>query len=173
MNKEESRISKETIKFVNKAYEKLSILHCSRSNMRYFNYDTDIDTNIDKIFELLDEIYHKSIEKKVSLKPIKVKKINKINKIKKIKKINKIVVVEEDYPSTDTSSDTSSDYSSAYDSESIIGSTVIYSSSDESDDSEEESEEDLGKILTDWVLHDEQFSQSVEISPWNTNSFEE
>ena len=169
MNKEESRISKETIKFVNKAHENLSVLHCSRSNMRYFNYDTDIDTdidtNIDKIFELLDEIYHKCIEKKVSLKPIKVKKINKINKIKKIKKINKIVVVEEDYPSTDTSSD----YSSAYDSESIIGSTVIYSSSDESDDSEEESEEDLGKILTDWVLHDEQFSQSVEISPWNTH----
>ena len=61
MNKEGTRISKETIKFVNKTYEKLSVLHCSRSKMRYFNYDTDIDsnidTNIDKIFELLDEIY--------------------------------------------------------------------------------------------------------------------
>ena len=64
---------------------------------------------------------------------------------------------------SDSTYDTASDVSE-YDTDSIIDSTVIYSSSD----SEEDSEEDVGKILTDWVLHDEQG-----ISPWNTHSFEE
>ena len=67
MDKQSVRVNKETIKFVNKTYEKLSILKCSREGLRYFNYDSDdevIDENIDKIYELLDEIYFKSIEKK-------------------------------------------------------------------------------------------------------------
>ena len=40
---------------------------CDREELRYFNYDSNdevIDENIDKVYELLDEIYFKSIEKK-------------------------------------------------------------------------------------------------------------
>ena len=69
MDKRSIRVNKETIKFVNKTYEKLSVLKCVREDLRYFNYDSDdevIDENIDKIYELLDEIYFKSIEKKSS-----------------------------------------------------------------------------------------------------------
>ena len=69
MDKQSVRVNKETIKFVNKTYEKLSILKCFREDLRYFNYDSDdevIDENIDKVYELLDEIYFKSIEKKSS-----------------------------------------------------------------------------------------------------------
>ena len=67
MDKQSVRVNKETIKFVNKTYEKLSVLKCVREDLRYFNYDSNdavIDENIDKIYELLDEIYFKSIEKK-------------------------------------------------------------------------------------------------------------
>ena len=59
MNKQSKRISSQTIKFVNDTYEKLSLLHCSRSDIRYFNYENEdevIDSNIDKIFELLEEM---------------------------------------------------------------------------------------------------------------------
>ena len=69
MDKQSVRVNKETIKFVNKTYEKLSVLKCFREDLRYFNYDSDdevIDENIDKVYELLDDIYYKSIEKKSS-----------------------------------------------------------------------------------------------------------
>ena len=69
MDKQSVRVNKETIKFVNKTYEKLSVLKCFREDLRYFNYnsaDEVIDENIDKIYGLLDEIYFKSIEKKSS-----------------------------------------------------------------------------------------------------------
>ena len=67
MDKQSKRINGATIKFVNKTYEALSVLKTYRDDIRYFNYDHNdelIDENIERMYELLDDIYHKSIEKK-------------------------------------------------------------------------------------------------------------
>ena len=48
MNKNNSRINDQTIKFVSKTYEELSILYCQRQDLRYLNYDNNdevIDEN--------------------------------------------------------------------------------------------------------------------------------
>jgi hypothetical protein len=60
-----NKINKNTIKFVNKTYKKLSTLQCERTYSSHYNhYDEKIDNNIDKVYYLLDEIYQASIEKK-------------------------------------------------------------------------------------------------------------
>ena len=67
MDKQSKRINGATIKFVNKTYEALSVLKTHRDDIRYFNYDHNdelIDENIERMYELLDDMYHKSIEKK-------------------------------------------------------------------------------------------------------------
>ena len=67
MDKQSKRINNETIKFINKTYEALSVLKTQREDIRYFNYDNNdelIDENIDRMYELLDDMYHKSIDKK-------------------------------------------------------------------------------------------------------------
>ena len=67
MDKQTKRINGATIKFVNKTYEALSVLKTHRDDIRYFNYDHNdelIDENIERMYELLDDIYHKSIDKK-------------------------------------------------------------------------------------------------------------
>ena len=67
MDKQSKRINNETIKFVNKTYEALSILRTQREDIRYFNYDHNdelIDESVDRMYELLDDMYHKSIDKK-------------------------------------------------------------------------------------------------------------
>ena len=67
MNKQSKRINNETIKFINKTYEALSVLKTQREDIRYFNYDNNdelIDESVDRMYELLDDMYHKSIDKK-------------------------------------------------------------------------------------------------------------
>ena len=67
MDKQSKRINNETIKFINKTYEALSVLKTQREDIRYFNYDHNdelIDENIERMYELLDDMYHKSIDKK-------------------------------------------------------------------------------------------------------------
>ena len=67
MDKQSKRINNETIKFVNKTYEALSILKTQREDIRYFNYDHNdelIDETVNRMYELLDDMYHKSIDKK-------------------------------------------------------------------------------------------------------------
>jgi hypothetical protein len=82
MDKQSKRINNETIKFINKTYEALSVLKTQREDIRYFNYDHNdelIDENIERMYELLDDMYHKSIDKKAgwvvkkgNLKPTKL-----------------------------------------------------------------------------------------------------
>ena len=53
MDKQSKRINNETIKFVNKTYEALSILKTQREDIRYFNYDHNdevIDNNINSYY---------------------------------------------------------------------------------------------------------------------------
>ena len=48
-------------------YEELSTIVCQRGDLRYFNYDHNdekIDGKLERMFELLDDIYNSSIEKK-------------------------------------------------------------------------------------------------------------
>ena len=121
MNKQSKRISTDTIKFVNDTYEKLSLLHCSRCDIRYFNYENEdevIDTNIDKIFELLQEMYDKSIVKK--------SRVKSGLDLDFVKNKNNSIVVEE----LDIEED-----------ESNILETIIYSSDKDSESDEEVVEE--------------------------------
>ena len=82
MDKTADHINRQTLKFSNKAYEELSTIVCQREDLRYFNYDTNdekIDYKLERMFELLDDIYNSCIEKKsgwISKKPsLKSKKI--------------------------------------------------------------------------------------------------
>ena len=139
MDKQSKRISTETIKFLNDIYEKLSLLHCTRCDIRYFNYENEdevIDANIDKIFELLQEMYEKSIIKKS-----RVKSGPDIDFVKNKEKKNSIVVEELDIEED----------------ESNILETIIYSSDEDSESDEEVVEEG-------WRVVEE----AGEISPWTT-----
>ena len=75
MDKTADRINRQTLDFSNKIYEELSTIVCQREDLRYFNYDTNdekIDGKLERMFELLDDIYNSCIEKKtgwISRKP--------------------------------------------------------------------------------------------------------
>ena len=132
MDKQSVRVNKETIKFVNKTYEKLSILKCSREGLRYFNYDSDdevIDENIDKVYELLDEIYFKSIEKKSS----NIVKKDELKPRKLVFDDDHEEIVEPMTPSTPKN---------------ILEHVLEYSSSsdDDDDDDDDDSEEEYEQI---------------------------
>ena len=67
MDKTSERINRQTLEFANRIYEELSTIICHRENLRYFNYDNNdekIDGKLERMFELLDDIYNSSIEKK-------------------------------------------------------------------------------------------------------------
>jgi hypothetical protein len=69
MDKTADHINRQTLKFSNKIYEELSTIVCQREDLRYFNYDTNdekIDYKLERMFELLDDIYNSCIEKKSS-----------------------------------------------------------------------------------------------------------
>ncbi len=75
MDKTADRINRQTLNFSNRIYEELSTIVCQREDLRYFNYDTNdekIDGKLERMFELLDDIYNSCIEKKsgwISRKP--------------------------------------------------------------------------------------------------------
>mgnify|MGYP001418574486 CR=1 FL=1 len=82
MDKTADRINRQTLDFSNKIYEELSTIVCQREDLRYFNYDLNdekIDHKLERMFELLDDIYNSCIEKKTGWKsrkpPSKPKKI--------------------------------------------------------------------------------------------------
>jgi hypothetical protein len=82
MDKTSDRINRQTLDFSNKIYEELSTIVCQREDLRYFNYDINdekIDGKLEKMFELLDDIYNSCIEKKTGWitrkPPLKPKKI--------------------------------------------------------------------------------------------------
>lgn len=126
MDKTSDRVNRQTLEFSNRVYEELSTIVCHRGDLRYFNYDHNdekIDGKLERMFELLDDIYNSSIEKKsgwITSKPVlKPKKLvfpeesempnldihtpeprtpvkkEKVKKDKK-KKVNKIKVEESD-----------------------------------------------------------------------------
>ena len=67
MDKTADRINRQTLDFSNRIYEELSTIVCQREDLRYFNYDHDdekIDAKLERMFELLDDIYNSCIEKK-------------------------------------------------------------------------------------------------------------
>lgn len=67
MDKTSDRINRQTLEFSNRVYEELSTIVCQRGDLRYFNYDQNdekIDGKLERMFELLDDIYNSSIEKK-------------------------------------------------------------------------------------------------------------
>ena len=67
MDKTADHINRQTLKFSNKIYEELSTIVCQREDLRYFNYDINdekIDYKLERMFELLDDIYNLCIEKK-------------------------------------------------------------------------------------------------------------
>jgi hypothetical protein len=129
MDKTSERVNRQTLEFSNRVYEELSTIVCQRGDLRYFSYDHNdekIDGKLERMFELLDDIYSSSIDKKsewITSKPVlKPKKLvfpeegkmpdvdihtpeprtpvkkEKVEKVKKDKnkKINKIKVVESD-----------------------------------------------------------------------------
>ena len=67
MDKTADRINRQTLEFSNRIYEELSTIVCQRGDLRYFNYDHNdekIDGKLERMFELLDDIYNSCIEKK-------------------------------------------------------------------------------------------------------------
>ena len=67
MDKTADRINRQTLDFSNRIYEELSTIVCQREDLRYFNYDHNdekIDSKLERMFELLDDIYNSCIEKK-------------------------------------------------------------------------------------------------------------
>ena len=67
MDKTADRINRQTLEFSNRIYEELSTIVCQREDLRYFNYDHNdekIDGKLERMFELLDDIYNSCIEKK-------------------------------------------------------------------------------------------------------------
>ena len=128
MDKTSDRVNRQTLEFSNRVYEELSTIVCQRGDLRYFSYDHNdekIDGKLERMFELLDDIYNSSIEKKSGwmtskpvLKPtklvfpeeglpdvdihtpsprtpVKKEKVEKVKKDKK-RKVNKIKVEESD-----------------------------------------------------------------------------
>lgn len=75
MDKNADRINRLTLDFSSKVYEDLLTIVYQREDLRYFNYDQNdenIDSKLKKMFELIDDIYNSSIEKKtgwISRKP--------------------------------------------------------------------------------------------------------
>lgn len=67
MDKTSERVNRLTLDFSNKVYEELSTIVSHREDLRYFNYDSNdknIDNKINKMFDLIDDIYNSCIEKK-------------------------------------------------------------------------------------------------------------
>ena len=67
MDKTADRINRQTLEFSNRIYEELSTIVCQREDLRYFNYDHNdekIEGKLERMFELLDDIYNSCIEKK-------------------------------------------------------------------------------------------------------------
>ena len=67
MDKTSDRINRQTLEFSNRVYEELSTIVCQRGDLRYFSYDHNdekIDGKLERMFELIDDIYNSSIEKK-------------------------------------------------------------------------------------------------------------
>ena len=67
MDKTADRINRQTLDFSNRIYEELSTIVCQREDLRYFNYDHNdekIEGKLERMFELLDDIYNSCIEKK-------------------------------------------------------------------------------------------------------------
>ena len=81
MDKTSDRVNRQTLEFSNRVYEELSTIVCHRGDLRYFSYDHNdekIDGKLERMFELLDDIYNSSIEKKlgwISSKPVKPQKL--------------------------------------------------------------------------------------------------
>ena len=68
MDKTSERVNRLTLDFSNKVYEELSTIVTQREDLRYFNYDSNdknIDNKINKMFDLIDDIYNSCIEKKI------------------------------------------------------------------------------------------------------------
>ena len=76
MDKTSDRVNRQTLEFSNRVYEELSTIVCQREDLRYFSYDHNdekIDGKLERMFELLDDIYNSSIEKKsgwITSKPV-------------------------------------------------------------------------------------------------------
>ena len=67
MDKKSEHINRLTLEFSNRIYEELSTIICHREDLRYFNYDNNdekIDGKLERMFEMIDDIYNSSIEKK-------------------------------------------------------------------------------------------------------------
>ena len=82
MDKTADRINRQTLEFSNRIYEELSTIVCQRGDLRYFNYDHNdekIDGKLERMFELLNDIYNSCIEKKTGWinrkPPLKPKKL--------------------------------------------------------------------------------------------------
>ena len=68
MDKTSERVNRLTLDFSNKVYEELSTIVSQREDLRYFNHDSNdknIDNKINKMFDLLDDVYNSCIEKKI------------------------------------------------------------------------------------------------------------
>lgn len=156
MDKTSDRINRQTLEFSNRVYEELSTIVCHRGDLRYFSYDHNdekIDGKLERMFELLDDIYNSSIDKKsgwISSKPVlKPKKLvfpkecempdleihtpsprtpvkkEKVKKDKK-KKVNKIKVEESDIHTSPKTPDNIKE-----DSDKDVFETIMYSSDEE------------------------------------------
>ena len=67
MDKTSDRVNRQTLEFSNRVYEELSTIVCQRGDLRYFSYDHNdekIDSKLERMFELIDDIYNSSIKKK-------------------------------------------------------------------------------------------------------------
>ena len=155
MDKMSDRINRQTLEFSNRVYEELSTIVCHRGDLRYFSYDHNdekIDGKLERMFELLDDIYNSSIDKKsgwISSKPVlnpkklvfpeedlpdleihtpsprtPVKK-EKVKKDKK-KKVSKIKVEESDIHTSPKTPDNIKE-----DSDKDVFETIMYSSDEE------------------------------------------
>ena len=149
MDKTSERVNRQTLEFANRIYEELSTIIYHREDLRYFNYDNNdekIDRKLERIFELLDDIYNSSIEKKTKfiskntrpkLQPRKIKfpeeNIHELDihtpspRTPKKKKSIKVEIIDMDVVETP---------SNIVESPSDVLETIMYSSSDEDTDFE-------------------------------------
>mgnify|MGYP001291496130 CR=1 FL=1 len=145
MDKTSERINRQTLEFANRIYEELSTIVSHRGDLRYFNYDNNdekIDRKLERMFELLDDIYNSSIEKKTSftdttpkLQPRKIKfpeenipELDIHTPSPRTPKKKKSIKVE--------ISDMIESPSNVFESPSDVLETIMYSSSDEDTDFE-------------------------------------
>jgi len=159
MDKTSDRVNRQTLEFSNRVYEELSTIVCQRGDLRYFSYDHNdekIDGKLERMFELLDDIYSSSIDKKsewITSKPVlKPKKLvfpeegkmpdvdihtpeprtpvkkEKVEKVKKDKKkkVSKIKVEESDIHTSPKTPDNIKE-----DSDKDVFDTIMYSSDEE------------------------------------------